>query len=478
MSITEAPVISQGEATEPTSPRPVPAAISPEAVRGQLERILNSKAFARSPRISRFLSFVVEQTLAGQENKLKEYLLGVEVFGRLDSFDPRIDSIVRVEARRLRYKLEKYYEHEGPSDPVLIQFRKGCYVPAFAEKRLGEEGYERELSDVPYVRAIGNPHAFGLYARGRACLGRWTTDGIAEAISCFTRALDEEEDCANAHAGLASAWMFSALLGLMPSKDVVPKSREAAERCLAIASHDSEALAVLGISTALYDHQWDEAEMKLRRAIHSNPCDLPARLWYGLYLTMAGRPDEAVKEARKAQQAAPTSLTAHLSVGFASHSGRQYDEALAQYRLAQDLDPGFYGSYLAMGFLFTDQGMFEQASHMLNRAAQLNPRNPAVMAAMAYCQAAAGNADACQQTVSELRQLGERQHVSPVVQALACSASGDLDSAFRKLEEAVEQHSIWLPMVAFAPAFERIRRDPRFAALSAAVPAREKTAEA
>src|SRR4051794_41158630 len=97
--------------------------LQPAPVRAQLERILASKAFSRSPRISRFLSFVVDQTLAGQEDKLKEYLLGVEVFNRLDSFDPRIDSIVRVEARRLRYKLERYYETEGQTDSVLIQFR-------------------------------------------------------------------------------------------------------------------------------------------------------------------------------------------------------------------------------------------------------------------------------------------------------------------------------------------------------------------
>src|SRR5689334_24256366 len=92
------------EEQAPTRPGADP--LASQAVRTQLERILNSRAFARSPRISRFLTFVVEQTLQRQEDKLKEYLLGVEVFGRMESFDPRIDSIVRVEARRLRYKLE------------------------------------------------------------------------------------------------------------------------------------------------------------------------------------------------------------------------------------------------------------------------------------------------------------------------------------------------------------------------------------
>ena len=51
--------------------------------------------------------------------------MGVEVFNKMESFDPRIDSIVRVEARRLRSKLERYYQTEGREDGVIIQFRKG-----------------------------------------------------------------------------------------------------------------------------------------------------------------------------------------------------------------------------------------------------------------------------------------------------------------------------------------------------------------
>jgi len=182
--------------------------ILPGAVNQQLERVLKSRVFARSPRISRFLAFVVEQTLAGQEDKLKEYLLGVEVFSRMDSFDPRIDSIVRVEARRLRYKLDRYYETEGRDDPIYIQFRKGCYVPFFSTKRAGDH----PASDAflfPHLDMIESPHAFALYAKGRYHLGRWSADGIAESISCFTQAIAEERDCVGAPAGLGSAWTLA-----------------------------------------------------------------------------------------------------------------------------------------------------------------------------------------------------------------------------------------------------------------------------
>lgn len=459
--MTEALAISHSESAERNGGAAGHAPIAPEAVRAQLERILNSKAFARSPRISRFLTFVVDQTLEGQESKLKEYLLGVEVFGRMDSFDPRIDSIVRVEARRLRYKLEKYYEAEGQSDPVFVHFRKGCYVPAFSEKRPDAAG-EGEIADVPYIRAIENPHAFSLYARGRHSLGRWTADGVAEAVSCFSHALDEDAECASAHAGLGTAWMFASMLGLMPARDVVPKAKNSSLRALAIDPATSEAQAILGMVSALYDGEWNEAESKLRKAIHSNPCDTSTRLWYSLYLTLSGRGGDAVREVRKAQQGSPTSVTAHVTAGFACHAGGAHDEALLQYRLAQDLEPGFYGSYLAMGILFTDQSMFEQAAHMLNRAAQLSPRNPAVIAATAYSHAAAGRTEMADQAITELKQMAEKQYVCPVLQAMVYSANGDTDTAFRKLEQAAQEHSSWLAAVRFAPVFDRVRQDPRF----------------
>src|SRR5450631_2475272 len=102
-----------------------------EAVRTELERVLSSRVFSGSERLTKFLRFVVEQSIGGQTNPLKEWLLGVRVFGRSESFDPRVDAIVRVEAGRLRAKLALYYETEGRNDSVEIQLHKGGYAPAF-----------------------------------------------------------------------------------------------------------------------------------------------------------------------------------------------------------------------------------------------------------------------------------------------------------------------------------------------------------
>ena len=79
-----------------------------EEVRQQLDRILASDLFANADRLSRFLRYVVERTLAGEGDQLKEYAVGVGVFDRGEQYDPRVDSIVRVEASRLRTKIDEY----------------------------------------------------------------------------------------------------------------------------------------------------------------------------------------------------------------------------------------------------------------------------------------------------------------------------------------------------------------------------------
>lgn len=102
---------------------------TPEDVRRQLNRVLSSPVFTSSERLRRFLEFVVERTLAGDGERLKEYVIGIEVFDRDASYDPRLDSIVRVEAARLRTKLTEYYAGDGRADPIVLTLPKGGYAP-------------------------------------------------------------------------------------------------------------------------------------------------------------------------------------------------------------------------------------------------------------------------------------------------------------------------------------------------------------
>jgi TolB-like protein/Tfp pilus assembly protein PilF len=102
-----------------------------DKIRQQLRRILNSKSFRQVDRLQSFLAFIVEEMLAGRGDKLKEFLVGVEVFGKEASFDPRMDPLVRVQARRLRARLVRYYREEGQNDEIIVELPKGGYEPVF-----------------------------------------------------------------------------------------------------------------------------------------------------------------------------------------------------------------------------------------------------------------------------------------------------------------------------------------------------------
>ena len=107
------------------------AKLPDKAVRQQLNRILASKTFSQVERLKRFVSFIVGETVGGRGGDLKEYVIGVQVFGKEPSFDPRTDPIVRVQARRLRTRLARYYRDEGNSDELIVDLPKGGYAPVF-----------------------------------------------------------------------------------------------------------------------------------------------------------------------------------------------------------------------------------------------------------------------------------------------------------------------------------------------------------
>jgi hypothetical protein len=148
------------------SATPVPTAARPLSgteIRGALSRLVCGATFRASPRLVTMLRFVVERSLEGDGQRLKGYTIAVEAFGRGADFDPQIDPIVRVEAGRLRQRLERYYAAEGACETVMIELPRGGYVPTF-----------RWREPVPYLAAA---------------LARYESGG--DAFDAATRALIE-----------------------------------------------------------------------------------------------------------------------------------------------------------------------------------------------------------------------------------------------------------------------------------------------
>ena len=151
---------------------------SDKHLRDQLQRMLASTTFQQVDRLKRFLTFIVGEAIAGRRNELKEYVIGVQVFGKEDSFDPRTDPIVRVQARRLRAKLVHYYREEGRADEWIVELPKGGYAPTF----------KRREAPVLVRRSI----AAALASRNTIVVSPFADHSAARDLDYFCKGLREE----------------------------------------------------------------------------------------------------------------------------------------------------------------------------------------------------------------------------------------------------------------------------------------------
>jgi hypothetical protein len=156
-----------------------------ESVRQELSRVLSSHEFHSSKRSQDFIRYVVEHTLAGRAEMLKERTIGIDVFGRSTSYEPSDDATVRVKAGEVRRRLGLYYAGQGATDPVRIELPAGTYIPEFrwvefpAPATLAEPAPPEASPQKPGVgnRARWIPVAIGVTLLALAAIGWWVARG-------------------------------------------------------------------------------------------------------------------------------------------------------------------------------------------------------------------------------------------------------------------------------------------------------------
>jgi TolB-like protein len=154
-----------------------------EMVLIQLNKILTNPGFSSSGILSKFLNFIVQESLAGREDQIKEYTIAVHVLNKPSSFMPSNNAIVRIHARRLRDALLAYYEKKGFSDECLITIPKGKYVPVF-----------EKVDHKQQIKKNGNPSIYSVHESKKnriACMPFKTYDQNISRTS-FIDSLGEE----------------------------------------------------------------------------------------------------------------------------------------------------------------------------------------------------------------------------------------------------------------------------------------------
>lgn len=430
-------------------------AVPPEQVLLELARVLAAPAFLGARAHQRLLRHLVEQTLAGQADALKETVLGIEVFQRpAHSFDPRRDSIVRAEARRLRQRLRQHCDNT-PGSALMIVLPTGSYRPQFVP--LAANG--AETPDSPLARAAE------LVERGHFFLRQGHEGGHRKALERFEAAAQALPTHAAAFAGVARAWLQLVATNLEPPRPGIELALAAVQRALALQPAHADSLVLAAQLTHRFAFDWPAACTLYQRALRIAPASAYVRHAQALSLMMRGDFDAAATALDAARLIDPLHLSLRAHQALLALYRRQWDEAEDTLQALLDLSADNVLGMSLMAYVALCQGDATAALVQYGRVAAVHPQLSIGACGQVWALAALGRSDEARHALRTLQQGWVGRYLSPYQLAMAELRLGDADAALQLLQRAVTErdpNALCLPV---DPAFDSLGAVPAFVAL-------------
>jgi eukaryotic-like serine/threonine-protein kinase len=362
-------------------------------------------------------------------------------------------------------------------------------VRAAPEQQLWARSYERDLNDVLSLQrevaeaiteeikvkvepgdrrrlAAGrlvDPEAYDAYLRGRYAWNRRNSDGIAEALKSFQEALDRDPGFAQAHAGLADAYMLAGTLEMIPYPEAFRQARRHAKAALESDPDLADAYASLGYVQMLADRDWPGAEASFRRALTLQPNHPTAHYFYWLYLHLRGRREEAREQIRIAAELDPLSPIITLNLGVEACLAGREEEALGLWKKVEVLYPDLPGTFLYLSVFYLQKGDLEQSYQYFRKL--LARRYAEVTPQVDLAYRTGGRQAALEVAAQGLEALSRQRPIPPDDLAQLYLLLGRRDKALDWLERVNERGS---PVVIFfrgSWTLQSLRSEPRFQAL-------------
>lgn len=428
---------------------------STEGIERAVCAVERSASFRGSRRHRQLLRHLVTRALAGQHASLKETVIAVEVFGRPAArFDPRLDTIVRVETRRLRKRLARYYAGEGRDDPLHIELPVGSYVPQFAPP--------------PSARghAAATRRARDLVERGEHFLRLATSKAnLEQAIGRFDQAQRESPTYAPAFVGLARAWFNMASGWYCDPRPAGELAAEALDRALALDPADATAWALQGAIQHQFQQDWRRAQSSLKRAVRLASGSAFAHTAFGWQLTARGELEAAERELLRARELDPQYVNSRIHMVNLRVAQGRLDDAERELEAMRDIAPDsmvVVGMYAALALF---RGEPERAVALYERCRELAPDHPMVQVLLAAAHAMAGRRDRAQALVDDVRVRFADRVMSPYVLAIYAARCGERDMAIRLLQQALDEHDPQAVLFACDPSFATLHDHAAWPAL-------------
>ena len=319
--------------------------------------------------------------------------------------------------------------------------------------------HERDV--LKSVKAV-NSDAYEAYLKGRYFWNKRTADGMKEAISYFTRAIEMDPNYAPAYAGLADSYALAGdwKYGVLAPKDAYPKAKAAALKAIELDGALGEAHTSLAVCLDGFDWDFDAAGKEFTRGIELSPSYATGHEWYGWHLASLGRSGEALAQVKKAENLDPLSLIISSDLAEELLIAHRYDEAAKQTQKAINMDHFFAPAHYVMGATFVQEHRYDEAIAELRKATELSEGSTAFNANLAYAYAVSGRSSEAVRILTDLRNQLQHGFANAPEIALVYVGLGDKDQAMAWLNKAFDER--FSPWVLMRPAFDPLRSDPRF----------------
>jgi len=356
-------------------------------------------------------------------------------------------------------------------------------VEARSDKHLWAERYEGDLRDIlalqddvassiataiqghasqskATVRRPVDPDAYRLYLKGMYHWDRRTAEDFQKATQYFEQAIDRDPAFAQGYSALSGIYLMLGGYSLASTSEVMPKAKAAAVKALELDNALSDAHEALA-SVHMFEWSFPDAEREFRQALSLDPNNAGAHNGYGTFLGRMGRFDEASAELRKAVQLEPLWLANGVELGKVYYYQGRYDEAIEEYNNVLEMNQDYW---LARGFrvfAYEKQRKFQEAEGDLKEVLAAFPHTNA-KAALGELYALSGRKAEARKLAQELQKISKKEYVAPYWLATIYTALGERDAAFRLLESAYAERSVWILDLKVDPRFAALHSDPRF----------------